>query len=93
MGRSAGWAGTLSPRGPGMGFPLGCGFLLGIRVSDGPVEGEYSTSVLHLVKGFVSHFAKSDRASLDLSELTTLLRGEGAESSPFTPESHSTAIQ
>ena len=30
MGRPLGWAGTLSPRGPGMGFPLCLGSSLGL---------------------------------------------------------------
>ena len=46
-----GWAEALSPRGPGLGFPLGFGSSFGVRVGDWPVEGEYSTSVLQVGQG------------------------------------------
>ena len=40
-----GWAEALSPRGPGLWFPLGCGSSFGVRVCDKLVGGEYSTCV------------------------------------------------
>ena len=46
-----GWAEALSPRGPGLWFPLGCGSSFGFRVSDWPIGGEYSTSVLLWSRG------------------------------------------
>ena len=54
VGRSSGMGLDVESSGAGDGVPPGFWFLLGFRVSDGPVEGEYSTSVLSWVKGFVS---------------------------------------
>ena len=44
MGRPLGWAGTLSPRGPGMGFPLCCGSSLAL----GCVTGQSGVIIGHM---------------------------------------------
>ena len=44
MGRPLGWAGTLSPRGPGMGFPLCLGSSLGL----GCMTGQSRVNIVHV---------------------------------------------
>ena len=51
VGRPLGWAETLSPRGPGMGFPLGCGSSLGLGWVTGQSRMKNSTSVLFGSRG------------------------------------------